>query len=94
MKAGRVAETPIWLSWTLLAGAGLAGFWLADGADSPSAFGTEAALFLAAFKAHLIMRRYMEVRWSHQPLWTILNLWLFAVCAILLGGYWAASAFK
>jgi hypothetical protein len=80
---------PVWLVWTLLTGASLAGFLLAEG-FAPARIAASAAVLLAAVKVHLIIGHYMEIRWAHQPLRTLLSLWIGLVTLILLAGYWSA----
>lgn len=80
---------PVWTVWALLAGASVAGFALAEGLATAHLAATIAVL-LAAFKIHLIFGQYMEIRWRHQPLRSLLSLWLGAVTLILLAGYWSA----
>ncbi|MES2301245.1 MAG: cytochrome C oxidase subunit IV family protein [Pseudomonadota bacterium] len=80
---------PVWLVWAVLAGASVTGFALAEGA-STAPFAANAAVLLAAAKIHLIFGQYMEVRWKHQPLRSLLSVWLAIVTLILLAGYWSS----
>lgn len=80
---------PVWLIWFALVGASVAGFVLAEGFGTAHA-AASAAVLLGAVKIHLIFGQYMEVRWRHQPLRTLLAAWLAVVSLILLGGYWLA----
>lgn len=80
---------PVWLVWAALAGASVAGFVLADG-TATAPFAASTAVLLAAAKIHLIFGQYMEVRWKHQPLRSLLSLWLAVVTLILLAGYWSS----
>lgn len=90
MSVGRQKQAPVWAVWAILAGASLTGFALADGhrGNAPAHLAATVAVLLAAVKIHLIFGQYMEIRWQHQPLRTLLTLWLAGVVAILLGGYW------
>ncbi len=83
-----VREWPVWLVWTLLVAASLAGFLLAEGYAAPRIAAT-IAILLASVKIHLVFEQYMELRWRHRPLRLMLAAWLAAVTAILLTGYWA-----
>ena len=80
---------PVWAIWTILAGASIVGFALAEGMAT-ARIASVTAILLAAVKIHLIFGQYMEVRWSHQPLRGLLSLWLTVVTVILVGGYMAA----
>lgn len=82
-------EWPVWLVWTILAGASLLGFGLAEGHAS-ARLAASAAVVLAMIKIHLVFEQYMELRWHHRPLRLMLAAWLALVTAILLGGYWLA----
>lgn len=87
--AARTGLLPVWMVWTILAGASLAGFALAEGMAT-ARIASVTAILLAAVKIHLIFGQYMEVRWSHQPLRGLLSLWLAVVTTILIAGYMAA----
>lgn len=86
---GSAGLLPVWLVWAVLAGASVAGFTLAEGAAA-APVAASAAVLLAAVKIHLIFGQYMEVRWKHQPLRSLLSLWLAIVTLILLAGYWSS----
>lgn len=88
-KRGASGLLPVWIVWAVLAGASIAGFAFAEGAAT-APVAASAAVLLAAVKIHLIFGQYMEVRWQHQPLRTLLSLWLAVVTLILMAGYWSA----
>ncbi|MFN3468564.1 MAG: cytochrome C oxidase subunit IV family protein [Novosphingobium sp.] len=89
MSGGSAPLLPVRAVWLILAGASIAGFVLAEGL-APPRIAASVAVLLAAFKIHLVFGQYMEVGWHHRPLRVLLQLWLFAVIAILLAGYWLA----
>jgi Prokaryotic Cytochrome C oxidase subunit IV len=82
-------EWPVWLVWSMLASASLAGFWLAEGHASART-AASAAIVLAALKINLVFEQYMDLRWHHRPLRLLLAGWLTLVTTILLGGLWLA----
>jgi hypothetical protein len=75
--------------WLILTSASIAGFLLAEGL-APPRIAASIAVLLAGLKVHLVFGQYMEVGWHHGPIRVLLQLWLFAVIAILLAGYWLA----
>jgi Prokaryotic Cytochrome C oxidase subunit IV len=81
-------EWPVWQVCAVLVSATLLGFALAEGL-APARIAASAAIVLAAIKIDLVFAHYMELRWQHRPLRQALTLWLAAVTAILLAGYWA-----
>lgn len=83
------AARPVAVVWLVLMTASLAGFVLAEGL-APARIAATLAIGLALFKIHLVFDHYMELRWHHRPLRTLLAAWLALVGAILTAGYWAA----
>ncbi len=80
---------PVALVWALLVLASIAGFALAEGFAAPHV-AASVAIVLAAVKIHLVFGQYMELGWAHQPLRSVLAVWLAVVTLILLVGYWSA----
>jgi Prokaryotic Cytochrome C oxidase subunit IV len=75
--------------WMLLVVATLVGFALAEGEAAPR-IATTAIILIAAFKIHLIIGHFMELKWLPRPFRLILSGWLALVSTIIIGGTWAA----
>lgn len=78
---------PVRLAWLTLVGATLAGVMMAEGLVAPKIAAT-LAFMLAAIKIRVVFAQYMELAWCHQPLRTLLELWLVLVTLMLIGTYW------
>ncbi len=65
------------------------------GAGEPGQLGEQARrltasalLLLAFFKVRLVIMHFMEVATAPLPLRMIMELWVLAVCGVLLAMYW------
>jgi Prokaryotic Cytochrome C oxidase subunit IV len=87
-----LVRNPLTLVWALLTAVTVASSLIAiDGGASHqiNTTVTTAVLLIAAFKAHMVIRHFMEVR--HAPFWlkATTSGWVLGVFALLLGFYFA-----
>jgi caa(3)-type oxidase subunit IV len=85
-------RNPLTIVWALLTTITIASSWIAfDGGASHqiNTTVTTVVLLIAAVKAHLVIRYFMEVR--HAPVWlkATTSGWVLALFALLLGFYFA-----
>lgn len=84
-------NTLIWV-WAFLVVITIASWWLGRGADAPfqlDGFITAGVLLIAAIKARLVIRYFMEVRYAPAWLKWTCDGWLVSVFLMLFGFYWA-----
>jgi hypothetical protein len=86
-------RSPLTAVWALLTTVTIASSLIAvDGGASHqiNTTVTTVVLLIAAFKAHLVIRHFMEVR--HAPVWlkATTSGWVLGLFALLLGFYFAA----
>ncbi|HTZ13009.1 MAG TPA: cytochrome C oxidase subunit IV family protein [Mycobacterium sp.] len=86
-------RNPLTIVWALLAAVTIASSLIAvDGGASHqiNTTVTTVVLLIAAFKAHLVIRYFMEVR--HAPVWLKATTtgWVLGLFALLFGFYFAA----
>jgi len=43
-------------------------------------------IVIAGIKIYFVFSQFIEVKFHHQPWWSILHVWLFIVLSILIGG--------
>jgi hypothetical protein len=87
-----LVRNPLTAVWALLTAVTIASSLIAiDGGASHqiNATVTTVVLLIAAFKAHLVIRHFMEVR--HAPVWlkVTTSAWVVGLFALLLGFYFA-----
>jgi cytochrome c oxidase subunit IV len=85
-------RNPLTIVWALLTAVTVASSWIAiDGGASHqiNTTVTTIVLLIAAFKAHMVIRHFMEVR--HAPVWlkATTSGWVLGLFALLLGFYFA-----
>lgn len=86
-RAGRLVE--VW-PWALLMAATICAWLLAE--DLPDGrVATTAIIIIASLKIRMVIRYFMEVRWSAKPWRYVLEAWLLVVTLMLLAGYWLAE---
>ena len=86
-------RNPLTIVWALLTTVTIASSLIAVGGGSSHQINTTVTtvvLLIAAFKAHLVIRHFMEVR--DAPLWlkATTSGWVLGLCALLFGCYFAA----
>lgn len=86
-------RNPLTIVWALLTTITIASSWIAlEGGASHqiNTTVTTVVLLIAAVKAHLVIRHFMEVR--HAPVWlkATTSGWVLGLFALLLGLYFAA----
>jgi cytochrome c oxidase subunit 4 len=86
-------RNPLTIVWALLAAVTIASSLIAvDGGASHqiNTTVTTIVLLIAAFKAHVVIRHFMEVR--HAPVWLKATTtgWVLGLFALLFGFYFAA----
>jgi cytochrome c oxidase subunit IV len=86
-------RNPLTMAWALLTTVTIASSLVAvDGGASHqiNTTVTTVVLLIAAFKAHVVIRHFMEVR--HAPVWLKATTggWVLGLFALLLGFYFAA----
>ena len=82
---------PATRAWLALVAVTLVSFVLAEGDGSPRLVAT-VVMLIAAFKVHLVVVHFMELRWRPLPWRVLFEGWTVAVTLVIVGGYWLASA--
>lgn len=80
----RLTPTAAWIS---LIGAALASWALTEQLGAVR-FATTAVILIAALKVRLVVGHFMELRAGDLPWRRVFDIWVVAVVAIILGGYW------
>ncbi len=83
----RNASTPIWM--LLILATGLS-WWLGHGPEAADSrpYAATGLVVIAAIKIRLVVRYFMEVRDAPLALQWVMDGWLLAMCAGILGTYW------
>lgn len=83
----RHSTTPIWLLLVLATGLS---WWLGHEADAPQTqrYAASGMILVAAVKIRLVISYFMEARDAPQSLKLVLDGWLLAMIAGILGTYW------
>jgi len=82
----RLRFTPA-TAWIALVAAALASWALTERFGAVR-FATTAVVLIAALKVRLVVAHFMELRAGDLPWRRVFDIWVVAVAAIILGGYW------
>jgi hypothetical protein len=87
----RNASTPIWM--LLILATGLS-WWLGHGPEAADSrpYAATGLVIIAAIKIRLVVRCFMEVHNAPLVLQRVMDAWLLAMCAGILGTYWFGIA--
>jgi len=74
-------------AWLALIAAALASWAVTENLGA-ARMATTAVVLIAAIKARLVIRHFMELRAGDLPWRRVFDIWVIVVAAIILGGYW------
>jgi len=83
---GALSLTPA-RAWLLLVALAMLSWALAERSGA-ARLATTAVIVIAAIKVRLVVAHFMELEPSHLPWRRVVDVWVVAVTAIILGGYW------